>query len=91
MARERCDVALGSDSLDYALRYLWGGDTLNINGRFEKPRLGKFSRFRIYFAIASLNNSGIRFGFRYLTKNARAIAAKFLEYRRKNDSLKPAI
>lgn len=91
MRREDCDVALGSDSLSYAFRYLWGGDTLNINGRFEKPPRGKFSRFRIYFAIASLNNSGIAFDIRYLFSNIRIIVAKFFEYRRGNDALEPTI
>lgn len=91
VARERCDVALGSDGLDYALRYLWGGDTLNINGRFEKPAQGKFSRFRVYFAIASLNNAGLRFDLKYLANNASIVFAKFFEYRRGNDSLKPTI
>lgn len=89
--RERCDVALGSDSLDYALRYLWGGDTLNINGRFEKPRMGQFSRFRIYFAIASLNNSGTAFDFRYILGNAKTVAIKALDYSRTNRSQKAAI
>lgn len=90
-SREDCDVALGSDSLSYAFRYLWGGDTLNINGRFEKPARGKFSRFRIYFAIASLNNSGIAFNVPYLLGNVRVIVAKFFEYRRGNDALEPTI
>jgi UDP-MurNAc hydroxylase len=89
--REACDVALGSDSLDYCFKYLWGGDTLNINGRFEKPPRGLFSRFRIYFAIAALNNSGIRFDFAYLARNVGTVFAKFLEYRRGNDSLKPTV
>jgi UDP-MurNAc hydroxylase len=90
-AREDCDVALGSDGLDYCFKYLWGGDTLNINGRFEKPRRGLFSRFRIYFAIAALNNSGIRFDLAYLASNAAVVFAKFFEYRRGNDSRKPTV
>jgi UDP-MurNAc hydroxylase len=90
-ARENCDVALGSDGLDYCFKYLWGGDTLNINGRFEKPPRGKFSRFRVYFAIASLNNAGVRFDTTYLARNAAVVFAKFFEYRRGNDSLKPTV
>lgn len=91
LPRERCDVALGSDSLDYSLRYLWGGDTLNINGRFEKPHHGQFSRFRIYFAIASLNNGGIAFNPAYLLGNVKTVALKALEYRQRNRSSKARI
>jgi len=36
--REQCDVALASDSLAYAFRFLWGGAALQINGRFHELR-----------------------------------------------------
>jgi len=57
---DSCDVALSSDSLLYCLKFQWGGDTLHVNGRFQKPKNGRWARFRRYFSIASLNNRGER-------------------------------
>jgi L-ascorbate metabolism protein UlaG (beta-lactamase superfamily) len=53
-----CDVAMGSDSLAYALRYLWGGGTLHVNGRFRVPPDGDFRRFARFILIASYNSRG---------------------------------
>lgn len=53
-----CDVAMSSDSLAYALRYLWGGGTLHVNGRFRVPPQGDFQRFARYILIASYNSRG---------------------------------
>jgi len=36
LSREQCDVTLASDSLAYAFRFLWGGSSLQINGRFHE-------------------------------------------------------
>jgi hypothetical protein len=70
-----CDVALSSESLLYCLRFRWGGDTLHVNGRFQKPKDGKWKRFRRYFSIASLNNRGERCDMAYLI---RRLGPKFL-------------
>jgi len=35
-ARGDCDLDLGADSLQYAFRFLWGGETLQVNGRFSE-------------------------------------------------------
>lgn len=53
-----CDVAMGSDSLAYALRFLWGGGTLHVNGRFRVPPDGDFRRFARFILIASYNSRG---------------------------------
>jgi UDP-MurNAc hydroxylase len=76
-----CDVRLGSESLEYCFKFLWGGDTLNINGRFSKPSGGSFWHFRTYFAVAALNNVGVPFNFTFVTKNIITVAKKFFEYR----------
>ena len=55
---ESCDVALGSESLAYMLRFLWGGATLHVNGRFRVPPGGDFRRFARYVLIANYNNRG---------------------------------
>ena len=36
ITREACDVRLGSESLHFAFKFLWGGQTLAINGRFQE-------------------------------------------------------
>lgn len=53
---ERCDVALGSEALNYCFAQLWGGDTLNVNARFQVPKGGSYRNFRMFGAIASQLN-----------------------------------
>ncbi len=54
-AEADCDISLGSDSLYFMFRYEWGGETLSINGRFQKPKNGNYKRVKRYFDIASFN------------------------------------
>lgn len=60
LGRPECDISINSDALDYCFRFLWGGDSININGRYQVP--GGFypraDRFWHYFFIARLNNRG---------------------------------
>ena len=56
--QDDCDIALSSESLAYALRFLWGGATVHVNGRFRVPPRGTFSRFYRYMLIANYNNRG---------------------------------
>jgi len=35
-AREECDIELSSAALLFAFKFLWGGETLQINGRFNE-------------------------------------------------------
>lgn len=60
-----CDVALSSEALSYCFRFEWGGSTTRINGRYEVPPSGKFSRFKRYFLVSQLNNQGETFGVEY--------------------------
>lgn len=78
--KEYCDVMLGSESLYSCFQRLWGGDTLNINGRFVKTDEGRYWRFRVYFAMAALNNVEEKFNFKYLLKNSSKIAKKMYDY-----------
>lgn len=57
-AKEDCDIALGSDSLNYAFKFLWGGESLLVNGRFSEiyPN-GRFTLFD-YFNVALAKNQG---------------------------------
>jgi UDP-MurNAc hydroxylase len=56
-----CDIAVSSAALAYCFKFDWGGGTLNVNARFEKPRNGNFSNLENYFYIANLNNMGKRY------------------------------
>lgn len=73
--RAECDLALSSAALDYAFRFLWGGDTLNVNGRFACPSGGRPQRFMLYAGMASQINRGEATPLRTL---ARAIVARGL-------------
>ncbi|NNL66893.1 MAG: MBL fold metallo-hydrolase [Myxococcales bacterium] len=54
--REACDVALSSDSLAYAFRFLWGGLALQINGRFhELHREGRRPLFDALWMADAMN------------------------------------
>jgi len=59
ISKEKCDISLKSDALLYCFTHLWGGDTLQVNGRFQTPAKGNYAVVRQYFKIASWNNRGI--------------------------------
>ncbi len=71
-----CDVALGSGSLAYMLRFLWGGATVHVNGRFRVPPGGDFRRFSRYLLIANYNNRGLSM-LRYLPVLAQRLRDRF--------------
>lgn len=56
--KENCDIAISADALFYAFKFLWGGDTLWINARYQTPPYGNYLRFRAYLYLASLANRG---------------------------------
>lgn len=58
ISKDYCDISINSDALLYCYSHLWGGDTLNINGRFQIPRKGNYSIVRQHFKLASSNNRG---------------------------------
>ncbi len=55
---ECCDIKMSSDSLHYFFRFEWGGDTLNVNGRFRQTKYGDIYRFELFTKMRSLNNRG---------------------------------
>lgn len=58
LPRAACDLELHSDSLGYALRFLWGGETLQVNGRFRELRPdGRFALLE-YLWLAVDKNRG---------------------------------
>jgi hypothetical protein len=60
-AFEENDISMSSDALLYCFRFLWGFNTLHVNGRFEIPSHGDFNNFRQYERVASMLNNGARF------------------------------
>lgn len=48
-----CDISLSSEALNYAFTELWGGDTLNVNARFQIPKNGNYHKFRPFSVVAS--------------------------------------
>ena len=54
-----CDFVLGSESLAFCFRFLYGGSTLAVNGRFREPAGGDPARFKRYLQISALNNRGV--------------------------------
>jgi hypothetical protein len=64
--REDCDVAMSSDSLRYAFQHMWGGESLQVNGRFRELRPdGRLALFQ-YFWLAAGRNRGEALGWRDL-------------------------
>ena len=56
--REACDVRLGSESLHFAFKFLWGGQTLSINGRFQERDRDSRRPLFDYFDMAGSRNAG---------------------------------
>lgn len=56
--QNECDIAVSASNLLFCFEFLWGGDTLNVNGCFQVPPGGSYENFRKYFSISSLNNRG---------------------------------
>jgi len=64
--QSNCDISLSSDALNYCFKFLWGGSTTRINGRFQIPPNGKFKNWKLYFQTAQLNNLGKKFDMAFI-------------------------
>ncbi|MBL7922311.1 MAG: MBL fold metallo-hydrolase [Bacteroidia bacterium] len=64
--KDYCDISLSSDSLMYCFKFLWGGSTTRINGRYQVPENGNFYNWKLYFQISELNNHGNKFDLQFL-------------------------
>lgn len=63
--RADCDIALSSEALSYCFRFPWGGETLQVNGRFREPglkddsqRWTRANRLLSYFRLARKKSFG---------------------------------
>ena len=55
----QCDCSLSSESLAFNFKFPWGNDTLGINGRYQRPAGGNYSRFYNFFRYNQLESRGI--------------------------------
>ena len=67
---EGVDISLTSAALAYCFKFEWGGATLTVNGRFEKPKHGNFNNIENYFYVANLNNMGKSYSLSRIAQNA---------------------
>ena len=70
-----CDVSMSSESLLFCLKYPYGTDTTQINGRLQKPKNGNYSKFYNIFRIDQQKSRGQEMTLPYL---ARVIITKAL-------------
>lgn len=66
MNQENCDISISSDTLSYCFKFLWGGSTTRINGRYQVPKYGKFYNWKLYFQTSELNNHGEKFDLKFI-------------------------
>ncbi len=69
---KRPDIITSSDSLMYCLSFDWGGNTLEVNGRYEVPGHGNADRFFRIFRVPQYNSAGKSF-------NLRLVGSKLIE------------
>ncbi|MCY7409235.1 MAG: MBL fold metallo-hydrolase [Chitinophagales bacterium] len=58
ISENECDISLSSAALNYVFKNDWGGDSLNVNARFQIPSNGNYFHFKRFSHVASLNNRG---------------------------------
>jgi hypothetical protein len=63
---KRPDLVLSSNSLLYCFKTDWGGETLQINGRFQVPLSGRPRSFFWIFRVPRHNGYGSSLNFRFL-------------------------
>ena len=79
VAGKQPDIITSSDSLMYCLKFDWGGNTLEINGRYEAPAGGKAERFFRIFRVSEYNIAGQALNFSLLgTKLIQTLRKPFL-------------
>jgi UDP-MurNAc hydroxylase len=66
-AQNECDCSLSSESLAFNFKFPWGNDTLGINGRYQRPKGGNYSRFYNFFRYNQLESRGIPIDITYFT------------------------
>jgi UDP-MurNAc hydroxylase len=63
---DQCDVSLSSESLFFCMKFPYGTDTTQINGRLQKPKNGNYSNFFNIFRIDQQKSRGQEMTLSYL-------------------------
>jgi UDP-MurNAc hydroxylase len=63
---DSCDVSMSSESLLFCLKYPYGLDTTQINGRLQKPKNGNYANFYNIFRIDQQKSRGQEMTLGYL-------------------------
>ncbi|HUQ52417.1 MAG TPA: MBL fold metallo-hydrolase [Gammaproteobacteria bacterium] len=61
LPQDQCEICCSADSLVYAFRFLWGGLTLQVNGRFHEVYADARASIFDYFHLTDSFNRGERF------------------------------
>jgi len=61
-----CDVSISSESFLFCLKYAYGTDTTQINGRMQKPENGNYTKFYNIFRINQQKSRGQKMTLIYL-------------------------
>ncbi len=69
LPREECDICLSAESLEFCFRFPWGGETLQVNGRFEEPYRGGRNVLFEYFRLERRLYHGDRWQFASLARS----------------------
>jgi L-ascorbate metabolism protein UlaG (beta-lactamase superfamily) len=70
LSEDDCDCSLSSESLAYNFKFPWGNDSLGINGRYQRPVGGNYSRFYNFFRYNQLESRGIQINLGFFTDMA---------------------
>ena len=63
---DKCDVSLSSESLLFCMKFPYGLDTTQINGRIQKPKGGNYTNFYNIFRIDQQKSRGQEMTLSYL-------------------------
>jgi hypothetical protein len=72
------DISTNGDSFLYCLKFMWGFNTLQVNGRFLAPKGGEHADFFRFFRAYSLNCHGEAVSLTWLLKFAWRRSVKHL-------------
>jgi hypothetical protein len=56
--QEQCDIKMGAESLLFCIKFPYGIDTTQINGRMNKPVNGNYAKFYNFFRVNQLKSRG---------------------------------
>ncbi len=71
LRREECDISLSAESLEFCFRFPWGGETLQVNGRFEESYRGARNVLLEHFRLGRRLYHGDRWSFASLARSVR--------------------